>query len=523
MSLSGRRASRSTLTIGLLVALVILSTAAVQAAPTPPGLRSNTAPVGKAWQNHGMKAEEPAAPAPSAATAVVGITDPALITGATVYNFAGDAEFSTPTSFPGGTFNGLGEVRVIGSSWGTWNPNTPGIHVLFATAGMYEIVFDTPQQGVGAVAEPNNFATYGITIEAFGAGGNSLGSFTRMIDGNAGAAFLGLLSGAADIKRVVLSSEPGAAGFAFSDLTYSSAGDNMFGWVFMDVNGDGWRNPDETAGVPGAQVLLTINGQTWTLPAWEPHGYYQLPPFINLPGAYCLTLILPAGYTATTPANVCVEPGQDAPNFGVAVNNGVISGVVFRDANGNGVRDAGEAGIGGVTLELWLDGGASAVATTTTAADGAYTFNMVGAGAYSVRVTTTGGPLSGLGATTPNPATGIVVTAGGAVTDVNFGYGFTCSAGRSVISGRVWLDANANQAEDAGEAGIAGVNVCGEAFAWARSPRCASTDSQGNFQLCVVNAYTMVTATRPEGLTPTTPEFVFVNTPGAPAVRFGYR
>jgi len=155
-----------------------------------------------------------------APTVVTGITDPALITPSSVYNFSGDAEFSTPTAFPDGTFSGTGEVRVTGSSWSTWNPDVAGIHILYASGGSYEIIFNDLQTAVGAVAEPNNFDVYNITIEAFDAGGVSLGSFTRAIMGESGAAFLGLLSDTTNIKRVVLSSEAAAGGFAFSDLTY---------------------------------------------------------------------------------------------------------------------------------------------------------------------------------------------------------------------------------------------------------------------------------------------------------------
>jgi hypothetical protein len=46
---------------------------------------------------------------------------------------------------------------------------------------------------------------------------------TRSIHGIGGAAYLGLLSDTADIKSVGVVSEPGAAGFAFSDLDWSGA------------------------------------------------------------------------------------------------------------------------------------------------------------------------------------------------------------------------------------------------------------------------------------------------------------
>jgi uncharacterized repeat protein (TIGR01451 family) len=60
------------------------------------------------------------------------------------------------------------------------------------------------------------------------------------------------------------------------------------------------------------------------------------------------------------------------------LENGVtLSGVKFNDANGNGVRDAGEAGIGGVTIFIDSNqNGALDVGerTTVTASDGSYSF-----------------------------------------------------------------------------------------------------------------------------------------------------
>lgn len=51
-----------------------------------------------------------------------------------------------------------------------------------------------------------------------------------------------------------------------------------------------------------------------------------------------------------------------------------ISGTKFDDRNGNGHRDAGEPGLGGVTIRLRLDG--TQVAVTTTASDGSYRFDL---------------------------------------------------------------------------------------------------------------------------------------------------
>lgn len=90
---------------------------------------------------------------------------------------------------------------------------------------------------------------------------------------------------------------------------------------------------------------------------------------------------------------------------------------VWSDLDGDGVQDAGEPGIGGVTVTL------STGATTTTSANGAYSFGNLPAAAYTV--CTSGLPggyvqtydLDGLA--TPNCATAAV---GPSRTDVDFGY-----------------------------------------------------------------------------------------------------
>lgn len=63
-----------------------------------------------------------------------------------------------------------------------------------------------------------------------------------------------------------------------------------------------------------------------------------------------------------------------------------ISGVVYNDANGNGVRGASEAGIGAVVIELSRYAGGSYVpiATTKTTSTGSFAFSHLAGGSYIV-------------------------------------------------------------------------------------------------------------------------------------------
>src|SRR5262249_379638 len=89
--------------------------------------------------------------------------------------------------------------------------------------------------------------------------------------------------------------------------------------------------------------------------------------------------------TTANPADVSVTPGSlttgiDFGNFHVIS----ISGVKFNDHNGNGLRDPGDEGLSGWTIQL-RDHGGPVAATTTPAADGSFPFPGLGPGPSTVR------------------------------------------------------------------------------------------------------------------------------------------
>jgi hypothetical protein len=74
---------------------------------------------------------------------------------------------------------------------------------------------------------------------------------------------------------------------------------------------------------------------------------------------------------------------------------GSIGDLVFWDKTGNGAFDGADVGIGGVTVQLYKDGGLKA--TTTTGADGIYMFTNLVPGNYSVKVVESSLPAPGAG------------------------------------------------------------------------------------------------------------------------------
>ncbi|MBK9463111.1 MAG: carboxypeptidase regulatory-like domain-containing protein [Sphingobacteriales bacterium] len=85
----------------------------------------------------------------------------------------------------------------------------------------------------------------------------------------------------------------------------------------------------------------------------------------------------------TTPAtdDVTLGVGEDyvVADFGF-VPTGSIGDYVWNDLNGDGVQDAGETGISGVTVTLSPDG---TTTTTTTDANGNYSFDNLPGGNYT--------------------------------------------------------------------------------------------------------------------------------------------
>jgi hypothetical protein len=72
-----------------------------------------------------------------------------------------------------------------------------------------------------------------------------------------------------------------------------------------------------------------------------------------------------------------------------------IGNRVWNDANGNGLQDAGEAGIAGATVHLYAANGTTLLSTTTTDATGSYTFPISSYTAYVVKLDTASDYASG--------------------------------------------------------------------------------------------------------------------------------
>jgi protocatechuate 3,4-dioxygenase beta subunit len=261
----------------------------------------------------------------------------------------------------------------------------------------------------------------------------------------------------------------------FGEITPASLG----GSVYLDTNNDGVRDAGE-AGIAGVTVRLTgtdDTGQAVELTeTTDGTGHYL---FKGLrPGDYQLSEVQPKAYLDGQDAagslggaaeddvidNIRVGVGDEGLNYDFGeLPAARLGGVVFHDANNNGVMDKNETGIAGATLRLTgLDDQGNAVELeAVTQADGGYEFVGLRPGTYTISEDQPDGYLDGKdrsggpsGSAGDDEISGIRLQQGAAWTGYNFGEVKPASLG-----GLVYVDANKNGVKNAGELGLGGVLI----------------------------------------------------------------
>jgi hypothetical protein len=203
-------------------------------------------------------------------------------------------------------------------------------------------------------------------------------------------------------------------------VTAPVIGGSISGNLFNDLNGNGVKNTGE-ANLAGRTVYIDLDNDLVLDPnekstTSDGSGNYKLAALAA--GTYKVRQILPAGWTQTTPSNgyginVTLSTNQNATgkNFGSrqASATASISGSVFNDLNGNGVRNTGEGGLANRTVFIDLDNDLALDANekwTTTDGSGNYILSGLVAGTYKVRTLQP----AGWAQTTPANGYGINVT-----------------------------------------------------------------------------------------------------------------
>jgi fimbrial isopeptide formation D2 family protein/uncharacterized repeat protein (TIGR01451 family) len=275
------------------------------------------------------------------------------------------------------------------------------------------------------------------------------------------------------IGNVTLSAGVAATGYNFGELLAA----RIAGFVYEDNNNDGVFDTTEN-GISGVTITLSGtddlgNGVLLTTTTTIT-GFYA---FDNLrPGTYTVSETQPSGYldgrdTAGTLGGDTTLNDRIAsitlPSGAASLNNNFgelrpasLSGRVYRDDNNDGIPDAGEPGIGGVTITLTGtdDLGNSVLLTTTTSITGFYTFDNLRPGTYTVSETqpaayndgtdrsgTAGGVLS-------NDQVSTIIVPGAGIDAVNYDFGER----GTFVSGIVWIDTDRDETLDGGENGRLG-------------------------------------------------------------------
>jgi len=231
-------------------------------------------------------------------------------------------------------------------------------------------------------------------------------------------------------------------GIKFEDVNGNGVKDagekGLRGWtIYIDKNNNGVLDPGEPSagtGADGSYILRGLSPDTYTVREVVKKGWIQT---------------MPAdGYTVTVSIGSVVS-GNDFGNFEL----GSISGIKFRDTNGNGIRDSGEIKLPGWTIYLDTDDdgirdpGEPFIVTDRS---GRYEFAGLLAGTYHVREVLQDGWVQ------TTPADGkhtVTIVSGSEISGKDFGNRL------GEIRGIKFEDVNGNGVKDAGEKVLQGWKI----------------------------------------------------------------
>ncbi|MEM9496133.1 MAG: SdrD B-like domain-containing protein [Pseudomonadota bacterium] len=288
-------------------------------------------------------------------------------------------------------------------------------------------------------------------------------------------------------------------------------GGTFTGRVWRDEDDDGVQDGGEP-GVPGVTVQLKdAAGNVLRTTTTDASGTYT---FTDVPaGGYIIGVLAPDGFGFSAPNRTTDDLDSDlyqangmsgvfhiANGQTIDVDGGIVppaqpqggtfTGRVWRDEDDDGVQDGGEASIGNVTVQL-KDANGNVLRTTTTDANGNYTFTDVPEGGYVIGVLAPNGfTFSPPNRTTDDLDSDLIQATGmSGVFHIRDGQTIDVDGGlvpdvvqpqTGSIGDRVWIDTDGDGIQDPGEAGAAGVTVQLKDAA-GNVLRTTTTDANGNY------------------------------------------
>ena len=418
------------------------------------------------------------------------VSDPAIVTmpfiglgiSGTLFNDSdGDANVNgTPISTPSGIQLYVNLVDDQGNVIAAKPLASDGSYQFLGTDGVtantnYTIVLSTTQGSIGQTAPtpdlPVNWNNTGENINSVGAGndGGTLGLIVVSL-GTVGVPQVDFgINHKPTAEDVTEPSQVNPAGniqYPVPDLNISDTEDGIPTTVTIKTL------PDATTGVLYYNGTPVTEGQV--IPNFD-NSLLTVDPTDGSP-----TMIFT--YTTTDAAGVESDPATVAMPF---LGDIYVGDRVWLDDNGNGLQDAGENGVAGVTVKLYKDDG-TLVGTKDTNSTGEYIFKVQDPGSYYIEFD------SAYSYTTQNSGddaldsdvdpstfkTGVFTLSDGQ-TDLNYDAGITPTAH---IGDYFWIDVNANGIQEAGEEPVIGAIV--ELFDANGNPM---TDANGNHSVITDN------------------------------------
>lgn len=367
---------------------------------------------------------------------------------------------------------------------------------------MLDIADITPY-GVTVMATGHPYHVFGTNSVSHHTGGRAIDinrvGLRHVIDDRAqGSATWGLVQQLWEDPRVVQVGSPwdtdGGPSRSFTNTVHQDhihvavIGRNDATWVpaigdrvWEDLDADGIQDQGEP-GIGGVAVhLFDDAGRTIGSTVTDGDGRYE---FRNLwYGEYHVEVDVPAGYLASprnqgsddsrdsdidsagVMAETLLDPREHDPRWDAGLyRRASIGNLVWEDLDGDGIRDPGEPGVGGVTVRLF-GGAGTEVGSTVTGADGSYVFSNLTPGAYHIEIVIPGGFVASPRDQGSDEAMDSDIDSGGVMAqtalhsnenDLRWDAGLTRPAS---IGDLVWEDLDGDGIQDPGEPGIAGVTV----------------------------------------------------------------